>query len=250
MIFKKLKSFVGSLGTDSCNLVSAAKSHVGKVRTNNEDSFLCSSATGLYIVCDGMGGHRGGEVASQLAVEVVGRHMDGGCTLTQAIEAAHQEIAGLKVNEEGNTARPGCTIVALKLDRGRYQIGWVGDSRIWLLHKGELQQLSVDHTVVQQMVNWGDISNEEALTHPDRNRLSQALGTGQTSPVVGVEEGFIKKNMIFLLATDGMAHWNEMDQLAELLANNQPGAAVDKLIALSLDAGGRDNITCVVVGCQ
>ncbi|WP_457575855.1 PP2C family protein-serine/threonine phosphatase [Desulfomarina sp.] len=229
--------------------IAAGRSDIGRLRKNNEDSLLIAEEIGLYLVSDGMGGHRGGETASKCAADTIAAEIRAGKTLKDSLLAAHREIAGLGTGKEDTHSRPGSTVVALLLTCNSWQLCWVGDSRGWLLHKGNLQQLSVDHTVVQQMVNWGDISEKEALTHPDRNQLSQALGSRDVPPVVGCVDGRLERGMRFLLATDGMALWNEPGKLAEILGSGDGNTVVDRLIELSLAEGGRDNVSCVVVSC-
>ena len=247
MILSKLVRFFSPRPAGSFKQLSAGRSHIGRVRKNNEDSLLILSDIGLYLVCDGMGGHSDGELASKLAVEIIYAEIQSGNGLNTGILAAHRAIQMLEGADEKGERKPGSTVVALKIDADSWQLCWVGDSRGWLLQKKAFQQLSVDHTVVQQMVNWGDISAEEALTHPDRNRLSQALGSRDKQPVVGCVEGKLHAYMSFLLATDGMALWNEPGNLQRLLLSHGPEAAVDRLIELSLEEGGHDNVTCIVV---
>jgi len=248
MIFSKLVNlFTSRHSSNSLNLEHSGKTHVGKVRQNNEDCLLVLPENGLYLVCDGMGGHSSGELASKLAVDTIGAEIRAGKGLKEAILAAHQEITGLHSEDGQMTGKPGSTVVALQVDGDSWQLCWVGDSRGWLLQKGKMEQLTVDHTVVQQMVNWGDISAEEALTHPDRNRLSQALGSRDEPPVVGCVDGSLASGMRFLLATDGMALWNAPAELAKMLGGGTVDLAVERLIDLSLAEGGKDNVSCVVV---
>jgi protein phosphatase len=220
---------------------------VGKVRQNNEDCLLMLPDIGLYLVCDGMGGHSSGELASKLAVETINAEIRNGKELKKAILAAHHVITGLQPEDKQMAGKPGSTVVALQIKGGSWRICWVGDSRSWVLQKGKMEQLTVDHTVVQQMVNWGDISEEEALTHPDRNRLSQAFGSRDEPPVVGCVDGSLASGMRFLLATDGMALWNAPAELAKVLGGGTVDLVVERLIDLSLAEGGKDNVSCVVV---
>jgi protein phosphatase len=154
----------------------AERSHIGLVRTANEDATLSREDLGLFLVCDGMGGHGGGERASRLATATVEKEIGCGRTLQEAVLAAHAAVAELEADP--GALRPGSTIVALHLAGGGYQLAWVGDSRAWLIEGGKIRQLTVDHTVTEQMVAWGDLRPEEALHHPDRHRLTQALGVG------------------------------------------------------------------------
>lgn len=224
----------------------AGKSDVGKVRPHNEDYWQAVAEQGLWVVCDGMGGHRAGELASRIAVETIVGQVKNGRQLPEAILAAHAGVHSLE-NDPSAGKQPGTTVVILLLDGDCWQLAWVGDSRCWLVERGKITQISHDHTVVQQLVDWGDITAEEAVTHPDRNRLSQAVGQEGKPPIVGKADGTLQAGMTFLLATDGMAHWNEPDTLAEVLAADDLQVVVDQLVADSLEAGGHDNVTCVVV---
>lgn len=247
-LFRLPKFLTGKFGHVT-KLYGHADTDVGKVRSNNQDAYYCSCEEGLFIVCDGMGGHRDGELASQTAVEAVKVCAARGESLQKAISEAHRQVFALgEGNHKSNKGRPGSTIVALKIQQGMYQLVWVGDSRGWLLQDKELTQLTVDHTVVQQMVNWGDLSPEEAAQHPDRNRLSQVLGQEEKEPVCGFIEGKVKPGMAFLLATDGMAYWDDRAKLQQILATKSPKGAVELLITNSLRAGGKDNVTCLVAG--
>jgi len=248
MIFSKLVNlFTAKYSSGLFHQEYAGKTHVGRVRKNNEDCLLMLPDIGLYLVCDGMGGHSSGERASKLAVDTIAAEIQNGKGLTEAILVAHREIAALESAAEQMAGKPGSTVVALQIKGGSWQLCWVGDSRGWLLQQGKIEQLTVDHTVVQQMVNWGDISEEEALTHPDRNRLSQALGSRDEPPVVGCVDGALAPGMRFLLATDGMALWNTPLSLEEVLGTGSADRVVDRLIELSLAEGGRDNVSCISV---
>lgn len=222
----------------------AGGSHVGLVRTSNEDTHLRREDLGLFVVCDGMGGHGGGERASQLAAATVEEEVGNGLSLVEAVLAAHKAVAGLAADPGG--LHPGTTIVALHVKGGDYHLAWVGDSRAWLAMGGTIQQLTVDHTVTQQLVAWGDLSPEEARHHPDRHRLTQALGLG-AKVMVCRYHGNVAPGQIFLLASDGLAHWDEPQCLLECLATHSPDRAADLLIEASLAAGGKDNVTCIVV---
>lgn len=227
------------------------RSHVGLVRRTNEDAILVADDIGLYVVCDGLGGHRGGELASGCAVQSIGAAVRGGADLEAAVQEANRAVAGLfqSTPGEGEQRPPGSTVVTLLVRDGRWQLAWVGDSRCWLFDRRTSRQLSVDHTVVQQLVSWGDISVEDARRHPDRHRLSQALGT-RRAVSVGYLEGRLATGQRFLLATDGLALWDDPEALSRIIGGRSPEQAVDDLVEKSLAAGGRDNISCVVVAAQ
>lgn len=254
MVFNTAKKLLRRIQRSQLVTSAAGDTDIGIVRSNNEDCIVLRQDLGLFIVCDGMGGHRGGEQASRRATETIVEQIEKGKSLKNSILAAHRAICSLDLAQEGekeHRGKPGSTVVALVTTASSWQLGWVGDSRCWMLSDTtEIEQITVDHTVVQQMVTWGDITPEEARFHPDRNRLSQALGTGEHEPQVGLSEGKLQSDMIFLLATDGMAMWDEPQQLGAILHNQSPPESVQQLIEASLAAGGHDNVSCIVVQCH
>lgn len=254
MIFNNIKNLLRKAQKKQLVISAAGDTDVGIVRSNNEDCIVLRQGLGLFVVCDGMGGHRGGEQASRSATETIVEQIEKGESLKNSILAAHRAICSLDLAQDGekeHKGKPGSTVVALVTTASSWQVGWVGDSRCWMLSDTtEIEQITVDHTVVQQMVTWGDITPEEARSHPDRNRLSQALGTGEHEPQVGLREGKLQSDMIILLATDGMAMWNEPQQLGAILDTQPPSESVQQLIEASLAAGGHDNVSCIVVQCQ
>lgn len=226
----------------------AGASHIGKIRQRNEDCYAVDGELGLWVVCDGVGGGADGDKASRLAVSVVVESYRAGKSLSEAILQADVRLREMAVDTSMGKNRPGCTVVALAIQDLSWQMAWVGDSRGWLLEKDVIRQVSIDHTITRQLVSWGDITEEEAKTHPDRHRLTQALGLGDRPPKVAEEKGLCTKNTTFLLATDGLAFWDEPDRLAVLLREKaSERKLVDLLIAASLEAGGHDNVTCIVV---
>ncbi len=250
MILKKILNTLLTGGKSSMEPVAAGKSDLGLVRKNNEDYFLLKPELGLWLVCDGMGGHAGGELASKMAAETVAKEVASGQTLTQAILESHKQVCTIEVTEEMQKKRPGSTIVALKIDGDKWQMAWVGDSRGWLQQGSKIQQVSHDQTVVQQLVDWGDITAEDALSHPDRHQLSQVLGQEKKEMLVGTASGTLSTGNCFLLATDGLAYWNEPHKLAAIIKENRKEnleQVIDTLIQVSLDNGGKDNVTCVLV---
>lgn len=247
MIIQKLAKLFSKKLFVPPTVIAAASSDVGKVRKNNEDSYYCSEEQGLFIVCDGMGGHRGGEIASRVAVETIQESVASQRPLVDAVLDAHGAIMKIEGSSSSHRGRPGSTVIALQIKDGWWNLVWVGDSRAWLVEKGVIQQLTVDHTVVQQLVNWGDITAEEAMVHPEKNRLSQVLGQSEFVPVPGLVEGKLKAGMTFLLASDGMTFWDEKEKLKNILQEYSSREAVGKLVEESLKDGGHDNVTSLVV---
>lgn len=234
------------VGSSGFNISWAAATDVGKLRANNEDSWLADPEAGIWVVCDGMGGHEAGEQASKLAAETIVDRVKQGANLDKAIHYGHQAVLSL-ANAHNQSKAPGTTVVALHIEQNNWQLGWVGDSRGWLSEKDGLRQITHDHSVVQQLIDWGVITPEEALVHPDRSRLSQVVGQPHKPPAAGLAEGVLAADDIFLLASDGMAHWHNPAVLQGILQKFSPQEAVDRFIGESLAAGGHDNITCMVI---
>ena len=220
---------------------------VGRVRERNEDSYLAREP--LFAVADGMGGHRGGNVASELAIETLGSFR---VPAQGAAAALVEDIkrANLRVMERGASDRDlrgmGTTVTALVTQDARAHIAHVGDSRAYLL-RDELQQLTEDHTLVQRMVREGKLTPEEAGHHPQRSVLTRA---------VGVEDGLdvdeltldVHSGDRILLCTDGLTSMVENDAIERILKDEpDPQSAAEQLVSLANEAGGEDNITVVVV---
>ena len=229
-------------------ICSAYATHVGLVRDHNEDNYLARPDLGLWIVADGMGGHLGGEIASSIVVDELARRIGQGEPLACAVGATHTAILDAVARGEGQQGM-GSTVVALKLDGSRYQIAWVGDSRAYLAGRHGLHQLSRDHSFVQQLLDAGAIGDEEASVHPDRNVISQAIGTvGLDTVKVDVIEGQLHQGDQVLLCSDGLTGEVDDDKIAAILA--APGdetQKVESLIAAALNHGGSDNVTVILV---
>jgi serine/threonine protein phosphatase PrpC len=227
----------------------AMSTHTGLVRELNEDSHLATPELGLWIIADGMGGHDAGEVASGIAIREIAQSIRQGLPLTEAIESAHQAIQ-TAAQQHGETVDMGSTVVAVKLNGRMYEIAWVGDSRAYLWN-GALRQLTTDHSYVQLMLNAGMITEDEIPNHPARNIISQGLGVGGLNGAdiqVDSVSGELVENETLLLCSDGLNGEITDDCIAEILsetANNQ--ARVDRLIQAALEAGGKDNVTVILL---
>lgn len=229
-------------------LQSGAATDVGRVRDHNEDNLVSRPDLGLWVVADGMGGHEAGEVASGIAVEVIPQAVEQGASLEEAIQAAHEEI--LRAGQDGRGASGmGCTVVALHTDGVRYRIAWVGDSRGYLANGATLRQLTRDHSYVQQLVDSGVISAEEARFHPQSSVISQALGVGGPSGIrIEVVEGTWQAGDRVMLCSDGLTGEVPDEQIAGIMAGNtDPEQAVKVLIGTAVANGGSDNVTVICV---
>jgi PPM family protein phosphatase len=231
----------------------AAASHVGRVRANNQDSGYAGSH--LFVVADGMGGHAGGDVASALAIQAIAQ-MDAQFdtadeargALERALLAANGELAET-VFEHPELTGMGTTVSGLVRVGSTMALAHIGDSRVYLLRDGEFTQITKDHTFVQRLVDSGRITPEEAAVHPRRSVLMRVLGDVDISPEIDTDVLETMPGDRWLLCSDGLSGYVEDDRIAEILTENADAeAAVDALIQASLDNGAPDNVTVVVVG--
>jgi len=218
---------------------------IGRVRERNEDSILI--APPLYVVADGMGGHRGGQVASRVALETLeSLSAEGAGTLPENVRGANKAVWDRSVEDE-RLAGMGTTLTGARIDGTSALIAHVGDSRAYLLRDGELRQLTADHTLVARMVKSGEITEAEAEVHPHKNVLTRALGTDEQ---VEVDEDTITlvDGDRLLLCSDGLTGMVTEDQIQAILeTSEQPQQAADRLVKAANRAGGIDNISVVVL---
>ncbi|MCA1943067.1 MAG: protein phosphatase 2C domain-containing protein [Yonghaparkia sp.] len=233
--------------------LSAAASHVGKVRANNQDSGYAGEH--LFVVADGMGGHAGGDVASALAIQSIAHidrpfdtASDAAAALRDALLEANQELAET-VFEHPELAGMGTTVSGFVRVGDRLALAHIGDSRVYRWRDGTLTQMTKDHTFVQRLVDSGRITAEEAAVHPRRSVLMRVLGDVELSPEIDVEVLETRPGDRWVLCSDGLSGFVEEDRIGELLDENpDAGAAVEALIEESLDHGAPDNVTVIVVG--
>jgi serine/threonine protein phosphatase PrpC len=224
-----------------------ARSDIGRLRQRNEDGYLIKEP--LFVVADGMGGHRGGDVASALALETIGSAASPGGTARGLVDDIKR--ANRAVLERGESDRDlrgmGTTLTAVLTEDARAHVVHVGDSRAYLLRDGALQQLTEDHTLVQRMVREGRLTEDEAAQHPQRSILTRALGVDEDIPVDELSLDIHPGDRL-LLCTDGLTNMVERDRIQEILGSEEdPQSACDKLIDEANRAGGDDNITVVVL---
>jgi PPM family protein phosphatase len=233
----------------------AARTDAGLVRSGNEDHYAMLSERGIFIVADGMGGHAAGEVASEMAVRITSHAIgslrgmsdeEASDRVRTAIQAANDAIFERTVSE-GDKQGMGTTATVLVLREGRYLIGQVGDSRAYLLRDGQLLQLTKDHTYVQELVDAGLITADQARVHPCSGIITRCLG-GSREMVPDIYFGSLEQGDILLLASDGLTGMLEDDQLIRILSSDgEPRHWVDRMITEANRRGGRDNITAIVV---
>ena len=241
----------------------AGRSDVGRVRPHNEDNFGYDTGLGIFVVCDGMGGHAAGEVASQIAVDIiVGYFRDGALPadseqsladvpmsarmLAEAVRKANDAILEY-ANEHAAATGMGTTLVAARFADDRFSIAHLGDSRIYLLREGELLQLTEDHSLVMEQVRRGMLTLEEAKQSSAQNIITRALGTDEaTLPDLGDFPAQVGDTL--LLTTDGiLRHLSDEEIRTVLQQLPSLQVACDTLIDAANEAGGLDNSTCLLV---
>ena len=242
-------------------LDAAGLTDVGRVRVSNEDSFGFDQHLGIFVVCDGMGGHAAGEVASQIAVDTVLAYFRehppaaqeaapddtplGARLLAEAVKKANDAILEY-ADAHKNTSGMGTTLVAARFAEGNVSIANVGDSRIYLLREGELHQLTEDHSLVMEQVRRGMLTLEQAKHSSAQNIITRALGTDDaTLPDLG--EFPAQAGDILLLATDGVLRHVEDNVIRDILMQiTSLKAACATLIDAANEGGGDDNSTCIL----
>lgn len=238
-----------------------AATDVGSVRKNNEDNLIFmkphegvkrNTKGCIAVVADGMGGHSSGEIASRWATELIPRsYFDSTAEILPSLQRAFERANRLifqKSQEESRLKGMGTTCTAVVLHGHRLYLGHVGDSRAYLLRGERLIQLSSDHTYVQHLIRQGVIDPDEALTHPDRNLITQAMGTSGKlkADFQELEERF-EPGDILLLCSDGLYEYISLEEWIPMLRALPLGEAADKFISLAKQRGGHDNISILLV---
>ncbi len=230
---------------------SAAVSHVGRIRSNNQDSAY--SGAHLFLVADGMGGHAGGDVASAIvakrvaeADQVYSNAHDAEFALQSALIAANSLLAET-VFEHNELTGMGTTASGMIRVGGQMVIAHIGDSRIYRLRDGELEQVTADHTFVQRLVDSGRITPEEAAVHPRRSVLMRVLGDVDAAPEIDTKILDTRPGDRWLLCSDGLSSYVSEEKIATILQTAVSAqAAADRLVKESLDHGAPDNVTVIV----
>lgn len=242
-------------------------SDIGRVRRINEDSYRLIPGRETMVVCDGMGGHAAGEVASQRAVETVEAYLmridelerpalalptsghklaPEAEDLVWAVRLANRRVFQTAQSQKQNRGM-GTTLVAARFLPGHAVICHVGDSRAYLFRNGKLKPITIDHSLVAELLAQNEITAEQARTFPDRNIITRALGT---RPVVAVDVAVmpVARGDWYVLCSDGLCGAIDDDEMGEVVAKHSgdPAAAIDALIAAANAAGGHDNITVAI----
>ncbi|MCV2864485.1 PP2C family protein-serine/threonine phosphatase [Albidovulum sediminicola] len=228
----------------------SATTHVGRVRKLNEDSILAMPEQDVWVVSDGMGGHEGGEFASQCVVDAVAMLPPGleprekMQELRAAITRAHGVIRQ-EADRRGVTTI-GATVVSLMLANGHFLCFWAGDSRLYRLRDGEIEVLTTDHSLVAEFVLSGQMTWDEADAHPQSNAITRAVGVGDELELDKIR-GEVNPGDRFLLCSDGLNKYATTGMIRRILARDPIETVADALLQVALDGGGADNISIIVV---
>lgn len=241
-------------------MIFAARTNVGRVRSNNEDAFYVPQDSGkdcsLFIVADGMGGHRGGEVASQIAVKEVSDYINARFSedlnennirnlIKDSIVEANKKIL-MRAMESEELAGMGTTLTLALFSRKKVFIGHVGDSRAYLIRNNDIIQLTRDHSLVWQLMEEGRLTMDETRTHPMKNIITKALGIETV-----IEPDFLEYDLeeddIIIICSDGLTNMLEDYEIKNIVCGQELETAADVLVQAANLHGGLDNITVELI---
>jgi len=237
--------------TKSLSWHSYGITNVGKVRKHNEDSLLERTETGMWVVADGMGGHDGGDIASQMIVNNL-KKVHEGLSLERYIDDVENTLIDVnrnlikKASEGAKRTTMGSTVVIMLAYENYCVYLWAGDSRLYRLRDNELRQMTKDHSQVEQYVEQGLISREEAAVHPHGNMITRAVGASQDFFLdMDVQE--MRTGDRYLLCSDGLTKHTLDFEFEEMLGNGSAEEICKELIDLTLARGAGDNVTAIVI---
>ncbi len=247
-------------GVDSLKF--AADTDRGLLREINEDSCRiipgCSSSPYVFIIADGMGGHKCGEVASSMTVDYIGELIrNNSCRfgsesmqqeLSRIVEQANRAVYE-KSQDSDEFSGMGTTLTMALIDGKMLTAAHVGDSRLYLVRAGEIRQLTEDHSYIGELLKNGTLTMEEAENHPRKNVITRAIGSSPEI-LVDIINQEIREDDIFVLCTDGLTNMICENEIYEIVRDNEPETACKKLIEAANRQGGDDNITVIVIKCE
>jgi serine/threonine protein phosphatase PrpC len=236
------------------NWLTAAESHPGMRRKINEDVVLTRPDVGLWVVADGMGGHAAGDVAARMVADSLDA-MQCPNELAAFVDRVEDTLTDINVRIREHSAEHfggrtmGCTVVTL-LARGRAGIAlWAGDSRLYRLREAEFVQVTRDHSPLEDLVEQGVLTEEEAEKHPDSNVITRAVG-GQTELRLDIAMFDIEAGDTYLLCSDGLYRELSFDEIKAHLLTDDLNASIQALLQLALERGARDNVSIVIARCE
>ena len=231
------------------NYASSSTTHVGNVRSHNEDSYLERADQGLWVIADGMGGHDAGDFASQLIIQTIKNFElnPGSETFTEEVKSALYSVNNrlIELGEKHERVN-GSTVVAMMVNGNMCDFTWAGDSRLYQLRDNQLVQLTKDHSQAEAYVDMGMLTPEEASTHVSSNLLTRCIGVDRD---LQLESGTceLKHNDRYLLSSDGLDKHVSIIDIEKTLNENQRDDALGQLVTMALNDGGTDNITITIV---
>lgn len=233
------------------SFATTSRTHVGLCRELNEDGYLVRPEVGLWAVADGMGGHQAGDVASAMIVDKLGAipGQTSGFALLSALRETLADVNGALLAHAATMAEGtliGSTVVSLVVHENHYACVWAGDSRAYLLRGGRLERLSRDHSLAQDLIDSGQLDERDAHTRRISNIITRAVGAAE---VLELEEahGDIQAGDLFLICSDGLTGLVSDDEIRDIVATFGADIAADRLLALTLERGARDNVTLLLV---
>lgn len=230
-----------------------AGTHVGKVRNVNEDALAACPEFGVWAVADGLGGYEAGDIASRIvvdAVESIGPSVSADDQLVRFQDRMMRSNDDIRrVAEDRGGAFMGATVAGLLIFDRQYACVWSGDSRIYRVRNGKIEQLSHDHSEVQELIDRGVLTEEEGRDWPRRNVITRAVGVFE-DPGLEIAKGDIESGDIYVLCSDGLTGHVENDEIRETVENSRAQAACDTLIETTLARGAKDNVTIIVIRCH
>jgi len=230
---------------------SKSLTHVGLVRALNEDALVDRPSIGLWAVADGMGGHEAGDVASGVVAEALNNveTLSSGYAFLDEVRAsllrANQNLVARAATLSPGSIM-GSTVVVMLAYGGHYACLWAGDSRAYLMRDMVLRRLSRDHSVVQELIDSGSLTAEEAKTYRRSNVITRAVGV-QDDFSLDITEGVIEPGDIFLLCSDGLTGMVEDEEIAAIMRGRSPHTLAEDLVRLTLERGAKDNVTVIVI---
>lgn len=236
-----------------------AKTDKGNVRENNQDAYACgefSNEVVWSVVCDGMGGEAGGNIASALAVKVVSDRINASYRdnmrdssvinmLDSALSAANVEVYDF-AEAHPDLKGMGTTVVCAIVRDGQAFIAHAGDSRAYIVNNGNIRQITTDHSLVQDLLSKGKITEQEAENHPNKNLITRAVGVDKYIDI-DFEHIDLEDDDIILLCTDGLSNYVSNDEILDIMSDGKYYAFADRLVNRANSNGGGDNITVVII---